>query len=100
MHDKPFMVGLDKSLFPIIKKGRNFNFSKVKLIIGSKPINTKALPKFKLKPNSLSFLRKRPKISKPKRIGKILAEMAMNPTDELSHILRKCPILQLISGEI
>jgi hypothetical protein len=34
-------------------------------------------------------------MSKPKRIGEILAEMAMNPTDELGRIFRKCPCVQV-----
>jgi len=33
-------------------------------------------------------------MSKPKRLGDILADMAINPTDQLSHILRKCPCIQ------
>ena len=33
-------------------------------------------------------------MSKPKRIGEILAEMAMNPIDELGRIFRKCPCVQ------
>lgn len=33
-------------------------------------------------------------MSQPKSIGEIIADMAMNPTDEMGKIFRKCPCVQ------